>query len=314
MAGSLNEYLELRLTSVNGIGGVTAKRISSFFGTINDFKIADINSFHNISFIINGNVRRITITDEQYRGIRSIQSSIENDVSLSYLYTEYYVTEFIQNVIKNINGITLSSLNCNPFLASSLNLSNDVNKFFWFNVLAYSQRSIVTSFGTTVEKLLLYSSGNVEKGVSTDDGEKWDLLKKINGVNNWIEIKSGPNDMDKTQILRYKNKMNRIENRGEIGLFGITYGHLNSNSVTLGLLNTYLPNWEEKVKIGRELWGFLADEEDYAENILILINNISNGVLGSNDIIDLINAKTNEIIEEFNNSYESMDEFLKTLY
>ena len=172
---------------------------------------------------------------------------------------------------------------------------------------------IVTSFGTTIEKLLLYCSEDIEKGTAPVGGEKWDLKKNIDGINHWLEIKSGPNDMSKTQILRYKKKLEKTERRNEVALFGFSYGRIERATVTLGLLNTYIINWEEKVKVGNDLWEFLSGQENYAESLLELIRLVSNDVL-NDDIISLINLKTEQIINEFNQNYDSLDEYLSEQY
>ena len=144
--------------------------------------------------------------------------------------------------------------------------------------------------------------------------KKWDLVKTIDGINHWLEIKSGPNDMDKTQIERYKNKMEKTEKRGDVALFGFSYGRIEKATVTLGLLNTYIDNWEKKVKVGGDLWDFLSENEGYAETLMNLISLVSNEVFKNRDIIDLIESKTEQIISEYEKNYHSLEDYLSKQY
>ena len=314
MAGSVSDYIQKRLKEIDGIGTTTASRISSYFETITDFKNAEWMVFNNIPYQMNGVQRTLNISDFQLNEIKIIQNSIDDNQSLPLLYSDFIIRDFVKKVYSNIDDISLDTLNCNPFLGTALNLSNNPTKFFKFNVWAFIQRSIVTSFGSTLENLLLYCSENVKKGTAPDGGEKWDLLKNINDINNWLEIKSGPNDMDKTQILRYRNKMQIVENKDEVAFFGFTYGNIEDSTVTLGLLNTYIDNWEDKVKIGGELWDFLSAEEGYAGTLINLIRLVSADIFYDKDIIELIELKTDQIIKEFQEKYENLDDYLSEQY
>ena len=314
MAGSVSDYIQERLKEIVGIGPKISSRISFYFDTITDFKNAEKMVFNNIQYQLKGVQRTLDISDSQLKEIKIIQNSIDDNQSLPLLYSDFIIRDFVKKVFSNIDDISLDTLNCNPFLGTALNLSNNPTKFFKFNVWAFIQRSIVTSFGSTLENLLLYCSENVEKGTAPDGGEKWDLLKNINDINNWLEIKSGPNDMSKTQVLRYRKKMSKAENRNEVALFGFTYGNIEDSTVTLGLLNTYIENWEDKVKIGGELWDFLSAEEGYAGTLINLIRLVSADIFYDKDIIELIELKTDQIIKEFQEKYENLDDYLSEQY
>jgi len=314
MAGSVSDYIKKRLKEIDGIGGKKSDRISIYFETINDFKNANYLVFQNIQYFHNGITKTVPINNEQLDKIKLIQNNINENDSLIILYADLVIREFLNNIQKNIADLSLDNINCNPFLGAALKLSENPEKFFKFNAWSSIQRSIVTSFGSTVEKLLLYCNSDIEKGSSPDGGEKWDLLKNINGINHWLEIKSGTNDMDKTQVERYKNKMERAEERGDVALFGFSYGRIERSTVTLGLLSSYIENWEQKVKIGGDLWDFLSGQDQYADTLMILITQISNQAFGNQDVIDLIDLKTEQIISEFENNYENLEDYLSEQY
>jgi hypothetical protein len=108
--------------------------------------------------------------------------------------------------------------------------------------------------------------------------------------------------------------MSKVEEDGVRGLFGMTYGNLDSDTVTLGLLSRYVEDWEEKVLIGRKLWDFLAGEEGYAVDIFYRIKSVADNILGRVDIISLIDARVEDIINDYNENYENLTEYLNTQY
>ena len=87
----------------------------------------------------------------------------------------------------------------------------------------------------------------------------------------WIEVKSGPNDIDKAQILHYKEKIEDIEGKGEKAYIGETYGKRSMNTITHNHYKTSLPDWEKRTLIGREFWDFVSDDPDYHKKLMILL-------------------------------------------
>ena len=177
MAASVSDYLIKNLVTIDGIGNTTANRIAFYFEDIVDFKNADYFDFQNIQYLHNGNTRTLNISDDQYSAIKQIQDDIDKNDSLLNLYVKWIIKDFLNKVENNIENLNLDNMNCNPFLGAALKLSDNPNKFFRFNVWASIQRSIVTSFGNTIEKLLLHCAEDVQKGTSADGGEKMGFSK-----------------------------------------------------------------------------------------------------------------------------------------
>ena len=61
---------------------------------------------------------------------------------------------------------------------------------------------------------------------------------------------------------------------------------IRNNTVTAGLLKTYVPNWEDKTLVGKELWDFISEIED----------------------------KIAELIEVFHTNYNSLSEYYESLW
>jgi len=65
----------------------------------------------------------------------------------------------------------------------------------------------------------------------------WDLVKTEAEENlTWLQIKSGPNTMDKDQIEFWLQKIQEKIQEGDRAFLGFTYGKRTNNTVTLALL------------------------------------------------------------------------------
>lgn len=184
-----------------------------------------------------------------------------------------------------------------------------------YSVYAAISRSIVTSMGYLVQDLLLFSSQDVYDGKSYKEGAKtkWDLVvDRVNAVRAYLEIKSGTNDMDAAQIKHYKDEIELVEADGHMALIGMTYGNRNDKTVTMGLLKSYLPEWEKRTLIGGELFDFVADKKNYHAVLLSLIEQTAETLLRDENIVRRIDAKISELIVLFKQEYKSMDECYKS--
>ncbi len=125
-----------------------------------------------------------------------------------------------------LGDISLEDLNSNPLLCAALKLRTPY-ELIKYNVYALATRSIVTSMGYLVQNLLLYSSADVYDGKGYNEGKnvKWDLVvERLDDVRSYIEVKSGPNDLDKGQVKSYRKEIQAVEKLGHKGYIGITYG------------------------------------------------------------------------------------------
>ena len=86
----------------------------------------------------------------------------------------------------------------NPILAKSLGFRDfeSLSKFYVYQRIG---RSLVTSFGTRMEKL-------VKIIIDGDKGEWWDVVKETGRVNYYVSVKSGPRDMNKDQTVEFSRK------------------------------------------------------------------------------------------------------------
>lgn len=212
--------------------------------------------------------------------------------------------------------MSIDALNANPILCKALKL-NTPKEFVKYYAYAAISRSIVTSMGYFVQDLLLYSNENVYDGKLYKEGNKtkWDIvIDKLGFVKSYIEVKSGPNDMDAAQVKHYAEEIELIEKKKQRAFIGITYGKKENKTVTTSLLETYLPNWKDKTLIGKELWDYISQNDNYHNILMNTIQSTTDAFLGEESLIDKIDNKINELIDSFNTEYKTMDDFYNSLW
>jgi hypothetical protein len=215
-----------------------------------------------------------------------------------------------------IEKLDLKTLNVNPILAGALNLNNETDLIRYYAYQAIS-RSVVTSVGFLVQNLILFSSEFVHDGKDDELGEqtKWDVLvEKLDEVKAYLEIKSGTNDINKSQIHHYRHEIELIEKQGYRAFIAETYGRREDKTVSHGLLKQYLPDWENRTLIGKELWIFLTDDEKYHQKLIEMLLSASKHILGNDTIIDKIEKRIKPLTEDFRAKYKSYNEFLNSLW
>ena len=256
------------------------------------------------------------LTDKEKEIIHLVQGEIDDNASLEDNFIALLTARFIRKQIKMLSDMSLEDINTNPLLCSALKLES-VSDLVRYNVYALATRSIVTSMGYLVQDLLLYSCSDVFDGKEYKEGKnsKWDLVvERLDAVRSYIEVKSGPNDLDAAQVKNYKAEIRAVERKGHKGFIGITYGKREANTVTLNLFRQYLDNWEERTLIGAELWDYVSGNESYHEELMAMIKQTASLVLQEQSIVELIEIKINLLITAFNETYGSIDEYFSKLW
>lgn len=140
------------------------------------------------------------------------------------------------------------------------------------------------------------------------------VVDRLGEVKSFLEIKSGFNDMDAGQVKHYADEIKLVEEAGNKGYIGITYGKKDDNTVTAGLLKTYVPNWEDKTLVGKELWDFISENENYHTILIESIDSVANTTLQNVSIVQKIEDKIAELIEVFHTNYTSLSEYYESLW
>jgi len=292
-----------------------AKIIASHFNDLNTFLSAKDKDFSSLTFV-GGEL--LVLSKRELEFIKEIQISgiIDSKLSSQQNLCKIATELFVERQLEMISALTIESLNCNPILISALKLQTprELVKFYTYQAVS---RSIVTSLGFLVQNLLLYSGENIfdAKDEESGDGTKWDLVKEKTGeIRTWIEVKSGPNDLDKAQVLHYKKEIEQIEKDGEKAFIGETYGRRDANTITHGLYKQYLPRWEERTLIGTELWDFISDDPVYHEKLIRLLTDTADVLLNNHSLVEVIDAKVLDLTKILVADHKSVKTFINSLW
>lgn len=317
MASTISEYL-VKAASYNNASQGFLKIIRTLgdqFSTLHGFKAANVEDLEEIKNQ-EGFPLITPMTDKEKHIVHLIQNDIDDTLSLEDNFIALLTARFIRKQTKMLSDMSLEDINTNPLLCNALKLET-VSDLVRYNVYALATRSIVTSMGYLVQDLLLYSSSDVFDGKEYKEGKnsKWDIVvERMDTVRSYIEIKSGPNDLDAAQVKNYKSEIYSVERKGHKGYIGITYGKRDANTVTLNLFRQYLDNWEERTLIGTELWDYVSKNESYHEELMSMIKQTATLVLQEQSIVSLIEQRIDVLIDVFNATYGSIDEYYAQLW
>lgn len=289
--------------------------IAAQFTSLKGFKEVTIKTLNNLKSI-EGNQLIKSLTAKESKAITRFQRDIELDKSIVQHFIKILTREFVNKQISMLSTITIDDFNANPILCAALNLKT-TEEFIRYNAYQAIGRSIVTSMGYLVQNLLLYSNEYVfdGKGYNEGDKTKFDLvIDRLGEVKSFLEIKSGFNDMDAGQVKHYADEISLVEKDGHKGYIGITYGKKDDTTVTAGLLKNYLPDWDKKTLVGRELWDFISKNDHYHEVLINSINLVANSTLKNISIVKKIEEKIKELIKTFDSKYGSLPQYYESLW
>ena len=117
--------------------------------------------------------------------------------------------------------------------------------------------------------------------------------------------------MDADQIRHWLPQIERKIVEGDGAYIGIAYGKRKTSSVTMGLFKTYLPDWEKRTLIGRELWDFISEDETYHEKLFPALADAAAQILGTASIEEKIKACVERLTDEFCQKFGNEDDAVK---
>ena len=247
----------------DGIGAKTADRIAGFMeDVLNFYENTDL-----LSKFVSAKGRRF-VKDEQILEIKEkINEYILNPkTNINNIWISVLIKDFVKNSINELKNTSLEKLLINPFLVKAFGFDDhkEVVSFYFYQKIT---RSVVTSWGFTVEGLLLCS------GAEKTDLSGFDMKIKRENKIYQLQIKSSPNTMSIEQVRQLNTHIKNIRNKiKNIPILGMTYGTRQQIS---GQIQSTLIDYPQSTKVGKELWDFIANETGYCMKLLDLIDNIT---------------------------------------
>lgn len=282
---------------VPGVGNTIAGAIASYFDTLEDFLSATKKDLSNIKSIRGNQI----LNNTQILTLHSIIQSLPKNKKIRDLWVTVLVSDFIDSALNNLAEIHFDNLQLNPLLVRALDMrtADQVLEFFLYQSVS---RSIVTSWGMRVQEILIRSGADP---IAKNDPGGFDIKKTINGIINFIQIKSGTNTMN-VDMIRYLNqKLEELESRHPAakGMLGLTYG--TRKQVSAQIMRN-LDDPEQRLRVGEELWEFISGEKGYFFNVLEILAESSHKKLKIS-FSDMIDEKYNEIKSDWKKRYSGFD-------
>lgn len=296
---NINTFLVYVCKHVDGIGATIAGHIASDFDRdLLAFLRADESRFMAIK---RSNGKSI-LSQTKAHGILREKQDIAYAQDLPEAAILYLGRKFLEYQVDHIKSRTLDSIDINPLLSLALNLQTP-RDVITFNVYQTITRSIVTSWGSTVEKIAQFV-GARENDYTGRAGSRFDLVKTSQGTDYYIQLKSGPNTMNVQMVNALNDAIGKIEadKPDAIAILGMTYGRKNRIS---SQISGNIDNPDVRIKIGREFWDFVSDETDFHLKLFERLDLATESVLGAG-FVEIIQAKIDEFETAWHKRYSGM--------
>ncbi len=305
---SVDELIIRICSQLKGVGKATAGAVASDFeGNLQEFLNSDAT---RLSQIKKSNGQEL-LTEEQIINLITEKALLPKDLTIQETWVFHLGREFLKSQIKMVLSLSVQDFDINPLLAKALSLDTP-RKVISFNVYQTITRSVVTSWGVVVEEIAKFvGCKDNDFIIEGKTGTNFDLVKGIDGVDYYIQIKSGPNTMNVGMVTSLNEAIEKLEagKPNSQGILGMTYGTRDriSNQILGNLKNS-----DKKMKIGRELWDFISEKEDFHKRLFELLDISSKGLL-EKSFIELIESKITEFETYWNENYKDMsiDEVLE---
>lgn len=217
------------------------------------------------------------------------------------------VIKFKKKTTDNLKNISADDLvrngGINPFLIKALGI-DDFESLARFCVYQRAGRSVVTSFGSTIEKVVRDISGG-------EKGDWWDVVVDIKGSHYYLSVKSGPRDMDKDQVEHFAGRARKLLKKepNSRPMIAMSYGR-----APLGVIKPCLSNEglspSRHTLTGRGLYALITGKKQYYRRLLRLAGDAAEVDGARESFTDLVESKIEEVSREFRKKYKDVDELL----
>lgn len=305
---SAEEFIIQLSKKADRIGNAGAGMIAADFeGNLEAFLSADADRLSNIK----NSSGKALLKEDQIKALLQEIATIPKGLNLQESWVFYLGREFLLAQVEMVRSLSFESFDINPLLAKALNLDTP-RKVIAFNIYQTVTRSVVTSWGDTVERIAKFvGCKDNDYVLEGKTGTNFDLMKSVGDTDYYIQIKSGPNTMNVGMVTSLNEAIKQIEEAkpNSKGILGMTYGTRPriSNQITANLHDA-----DVRMKVGRELWDFVSEKGDFHKDLFRLLEASSNGVL-RDSFIELIDSKIGELENVWESKYPgaNLDEMLE---
>lgn len=217
---------------------------------------------------------------------------------------EYFRSVIIPNHLRNLEKLSLSSFNFNPFLINYLAafLCGNTEPESLARALVYPRilgTSLNTSFGQNIQ-VFISQLQEVVGGASGIDGIDIEFVDALDGRRKYCQCKAGPQTINKDDIatilghfkyLMNKSRLDRMGLQFDDLVVGVLYGERVNLSANYKAIDAHYP-----VLCGTEFWERLTADKNFYHQLAKAFGEVveEDGIDGS----ALILAKVNEIAQE----------------
>ncbi|WP_165847773.1 PmeII family type II restriction endonuclease [Ammonifex thiophilus] len=253
-------FLEELLRDVKGISKASARRLVEAYPSL-------VHVLKDSEEVVKQKVGQLSL-----RRVRDIRRFLTGRVGLdpdlpdaenTERLRQYLIRRELRAIAEKkyelLGSIKFEELSFNPFLLRLLGLKTP-NEIAEFMVAERVERSLVTSYGTHIQRIAQIVAG---RGTGVEGA---DVCKEEGGRRYYIQVKAGPYTVNKDISKQVSDLLTSAtrRNSGSAALLGMTYG---SKEKVSSIVRRYSRvDW----LVGREFWGFISGDPDYASKLFKL--------------------------------------------
>ena len=221
---------------------------------------------------------------------------------------EYFRRVIIPNHLRNLEKLSLSSFNFNPFLINYLAafLCGNTEPESLARALVYPRilgTSLNTSFGQNIQ-VFISQLQEVVGGASGIDGIDIEFVDALDGRRKYCQCKAGPQTINKDDIatilghfkyLMNKSRLDRMGLQFDDLIVGVLYGERDNLSANYKAIDAHYP-----VLCGADFWERLTGDKEFYNRLSKAFGEVveEDGIDGSTLILQKVDEIAQEIIDK----------------
>lgn len=280
-----------------GIGPSKAGAIAEEFDSYDEFRKATEKDFREIKTRKENRI----LNDEQVKEVIAAKGIIPEGLGVRETWLFKLSYDFIHSQVEMLLNLDLDNIDINPLLMEALDL-DEPKEILSFTVYQTVTRSVVTAWGTCVEKMVKYvGCEDNDSKIKALKGKNFDLKKCLGKDEYYVQIKSGPNTMNVGMVESLNETIAKLP-AGKKAFLGMTYGTRDRISVQI---MGNLKDPDTQTKVGRELWDFVAEEKGYYKKVIDVVSDSTKGIL-SESFIDMMHKRIDTLVQQWKKKYKGM--------